>query len=170
MKRLIALAAGCILLFFLALTISAMVSVVVKVHRVENVRLRVQKYCGLGVLFNRKSTLTGKATAYRLYKKGQWQSWQQLQQPLYSKYAHAGSYAALKHSRLDINLSDNVYSASKDKTVEELKGTKIYKEFTQHLLYSHSNGTAPDSLEISYYQIHNAPDSLELLLTFKAGL
>ncbi|MFP9098007.1 hypothetical protein ACLI09_03040 [Flavobacterium sp. RHBU_24] len=170
MKRFIAITAGCILLGLFALTIRAMVAVTVTVPFMKNAGRTVQKYCGLGVLFNRESTVTGYATTYRLYQNGQWQRWQQLQQPSYDKYAQNGNYAALKHSRLDINLSRYFYNTAKDKTVEEVKGTKAYKEFAGHLLYCHSNGTRPDSLEVSYYQLHNAPDSLGLLLTFKAGL
>ena len=170
MKRFVAVVTACILLCYFAVTASSVVSFVVNKPRLKSVSARARAYCGLAILFRTKSPIIGKATQYRFYSAGQWQPWQQLEEPLFKKYEETASLAALKHNRLDNKLTKNIYTIAHTKNIAAMKNSSDYKNFLRHLRYAHCDIAVPDSIEVSYYENHNNADNLRLLLTFKDRL
>lgn len=166
MKRLVAIAAGVVFLWYAGVIIYPLFPTVVKTPKANVVFDKIRITVGLGSLFNRPGSLTKRSVYYRFYENGKWQKEQCLMQPIFENYRATGSFASLTHLRLDENLIFKVYRVFKTRDMEAAKKTKAYAAFSDHMFSHHAGNTKADSLEVSYY-VNNNDNTSELLLNFK---
>lgn len=133
---------------------------------------QMRLFAGAGSLFTREVSLDNYATLYRSYQNKRWSAWQTMEKPLFDQYVNQGSFAALRHNRLVIHLSQKLYFKGYLIGKQNFTQTEEYRNFLAHLILAQNKNVKPDSVEV-IYQI-KVIDSIgrhlpKTLLKFKAA-
>jgi len=167
MKRIVTLITCCAVFAYIIMALSQIYPPIFKKSKIGNATDKIKYRIGIGVLFDRPKTLTGKSVTYRFYQNGKWQKKQLLLEPLFDEYKKSGNFAALKHCRLDSQLAAGIHRVGKHRDISKMKQSKRYAEFMDHIIYKHNKNVKPDSVEVSYYIKNYKTGRLHLSLTFK---
>lgn len=127
----------------------------------------LRSFCGMSTLFTKSTSLGITATEYQFYENGSWQNWQQLEKPLFEEYLSKARFASLKHSRLDKHLSLRVKNLGVKEGVEKMQQSSFFKDFTNHLCYSHHQNSKPDSIAVRYVSRRSGDAHPKIILAFK---
>ena len=128
---------------------------------------QIRSFCGMGALFTNEASMYGFATSYKFYQNGDWESWQELEAPLFEEYIATGRLASLRHSRLDKNLSQRMNRIGIKDGVEKIKQSEELKVFASHLFYRHNHNETPDSLAVKYVRKYKFSERTQTLVAFK---
>jgi len=167
MKRKVTIVISCIfLLYGMVLLSSINFGKINYPSFLKNTLRQSRIFLGIGALFTREVSLDNYRTLYRFYQNGQWQGWQELEKQSFEAYVNDGNVAALKHTRLDMHLSQKLYFNGYKPQPKNFKNTVDYQVFIQHLIFRHS-ATKPDSIAVSYQKEDRQSKKFRELIQFK---